>query len=143
MLPPLCGLGFFSLSRGGRALAASIMVVDDDAQQRRSLRLGLESFGFRAVEAAGGEEGLELLEARPVDLVITDLMMPGINGLALVRRLQQRFPELPVVLTSGYHLGRRQIEKAGLHVLAFVPKPYDLSELARFLHAKLTPLATG
>ncbi len=125
-------------------MAASILVVDDDAQQRRSLKLGLELSGFQTMEAAGGEEGLRLLEDHPVDLVITDLMMPGVNGLHFARRLQQRFPNLPVVLTSGYHLGRRQIEKAGLQVLAFVPKPYDLAELANFLHAKLTTrLAVG
>jgi CheY-like chemotaxis protein len=141
VLPPLCGPGFlfFEVS----AVPRRILVVDDDAAQRRSLSLGLRVCGFASVEASSGEEALSFLQADHVDLVITDLMMPGIGGLHFVRRLQTAFPQLPVVLMSGYHLGRRHIERAGLRVLAFVPKPYDIGELASFLHAKLATSAAS
>lgn len=143
-LPPLCGLGF-PLSTFLRSFEVSsrILVVDDDLQQRRSLSAGLRLEGFSPIEASGGEEAMRLLESQTVDLVITDLMMPGLNGLHFVRRLHARLPDMPVILTSGYHLGRKQIERAGLRVLAFVPKPYDLAELARFLHGNLIHSATG
>jgi DNA-binding NtrC family response regulator len=124
-------------------VSARILVVDDDLQQRRSLSIGLRVEGFSPIEASGGEDAMRLLESQSVDLVITDLMMPGLNGLHFVRRLQARMPELPVILTSGYHLGRKQIERAGLRVLAFVPKPYDLAELSSFLHAKLVHREAG
>jgi CheY-like chemotaxis protein len=118
-------------------------VVDDDAALRRSLSLGLRICGFASVEASSGEEALSLLQHGHVDLIITDLMMPGIGGLRFVRRLQTAFPQLPVVLMSGYHFGRRSIERAGLRVLAFVPKPCDIGELSRFLHTKLATAAAG
>ncbi len=120
-----------------------ILVVDDDLQQRRSLSLGLRLEGFFTIEASGGDEAMRLLESESFELVITDLMMPGLNGLHLVRRLHAQRPELPVILTSGYHLGRKQIERAGLRVLAFVPKPYDLAELSSFLHGKLDQRASA
>lgn len=114
-----------------------LLIVDDDAPQRRSLALGLRLMGFDALEAASGEEALTLLDHNQVNLAIVDLMMPGVNGLQLVRRLAFRYPGLPVVLTSGYHLGRRQLERVGANAIAFVPKPYSLDELSAFLHQKL------
>jgi CheY-like chemotaxis protein len=116
---------------------ARILIVDDDAPQRRSLALGLRLLGFSTLEAASGEEALGLLDVQRVDLAIVDLMMPGVNGLQLVRRLAFRHRGLPVVLTSGYHLGRRQLERVGVNAIAFVPKPFKLEELAEFLRQKL------
>jgi len=124
-------------------VALRILVVDDDMHERRSLALGLRIAGFSAVEAQSGADALTLLETRTFDLVITDLVMAGLSGVQLARLLHERFPDLPVVLTSGYELGRRQIERAGLSLLAFVPKPYDLADLTGFLHEKFARLATG
>jgi CheY-like chemotaxis protein len=120
-------------------LTLQILIVDDDMYERRSLALGLRVYGFAVTEASSSDEALALIPLHPFDAVITDLVMPGTSGLQLARTLQTKFPDLPVVLTSGYQLGRRQLERAGLKLLAFVPKPYDLAELAGFLHGKLSP----
>lgn len=118
-------------------MRSRILIVDDEANQRRTLGIGLRLEGFEALEAGDGEEALDLLDRETVDLAIVDLMMPGINGLDLARRLRFRHPHIRIVLTSAYHLSERQVERAGVGAVGFVPKPYDIGELAGFLRGKL------
>jgi DNA-binding NtrC family response regulator len=124
-------------------MRSRILIVDDDGPQRRSLCLGLSLAGFAAEEVGTGDQALAKMEMEDFDLAIVDLMMPGMSGVELVRRMQFRHPALPVVLTSGYHLGRQQVERVGLNTIAFVPKPFNLDELCQFLSCKLTPPARG
>lgn len=118
-------------------MAPHILIVDDEENHRRSLAIGLRLEGFVVSEAPDGEHALDWLEAHEPDLAIVDLMMPGINGLDLARRVRMRRPDVRVVLTSAYHLSERQLERAGVGVIAFVPKPYSMDELAVFLRSKL------
>ncbi len=129
----------WSVSRrpGKATMTSRILIVDDDGPQRRSLRLGLELAGFEAAAVPSADEALGVLELESFDLAIVDVMMPGVTGLQLVRRLQFRHADLPVVLTSGYHLARHHLERIGLNAVAFVPKPYNLVELTDFLRLKL------
>lgn len=125
-----------------------ILIVDDELNQRRSLAIGLRLEGFDVSEAHDGESALEVLARQPVDLAIVDLMMPGINGLDLARRMRFRHPEVRIVLTSAYHLSERQLQRAEIRVAGFVPKPYEMHELVGFLRAKMVApadvdLATG
>jgi CheY-like chemotaxis protein len=81
----------------------TVLVVDDEAAIRRVVRRALERDGAEVLEAEGGETALALLQwgADPVDLVITDLTMPGIGGLAMAEVLSVFRPELPVLAMSG------------------------------------------
>ena len=118
-------------------MSARILIVDDEDNQRKSLAIGLRLEGYQILEAPDGEAALEVLAAESVDLAIIDLMMPGINGLDLARRMRFRHPEVRVVLTSAYHLSERQLQRAEIRVLGFVPKPYAMEDLVGFLRAKL------
>lgn len=118
-------------------MSARILIVDDEENQRKSLAIGLRLEGYRVYEAADGESALAVLALEPVDLAIVDLMMPGINGLDLARRMRFRHPEVRVVLTSAYHLSERQLQRAEIRVLGFVPKPFEMEDLVGFLRAKL------
>ncbi len=119
-------------------MGARILIVDDEENHRKSLSIGLRLEGFEVVEAGDGEQALDMLERETgVDVAIVDLMMPGINGLDLARRLRFRCPEMKVVLTSAYHLSERQLERADVGAIGFVPKPYHLDELVRFLKTRL------
>lgn len=118
-------------------MSARILIVDDEENQRKSLAIGLRLEGYQIVEAADGEDALEVLGREEVDLAIVDLMMPGINGLDLARRMRFRHPEVRIVLTSAYHLSERQLERAEIRVLGFVPKPFVMDELVSFLRTKL------
>jgi DNA-binding response OmpR family regulator len=119
-------------------MGARILIVDDEDNHRKSLSIGLRLEGFEVVEAGDGEQALDLLERDAgVDVAIVDLMMPGINGLDLAKRLRFRRPEMKVLLTSAYHLNEEQLERADVGAIGFVPKPYHLDELVQFLKTRL------
>ena len=89
-----------------------ILIVDDEANHRRSLSISLRMEGFEVLEAADGEHALNTIADQPVDIVICDLMMPRVDGLELARRLRFAHPSTRVILMSAYHLTRAQIERA-------------------------------
>ena len=122
-------------------MSARILIVDDEENQRKSLAIGLRLEGYRVHEAADGESALALLALETIDLAIIDLMMPGINGLDLARRMRFRHPDVRVVLTSAYHLSERQLQRAEIRVLGFVPKPFEMADLVGFLRTKLPLLS--
>ena len=72
-----------------------------------------------------------------------DLMMPELNGLELARHIRQSFPHVRVVLSSAYHLSARQVERANCGAVAFVPKPYRVGELCRFLRSKAATVSSA
>ena len=106
-----------------------ILIVDDEANHRRSLSISLRMEGYEVVEAADGEHALVMLAEQPVDIVICDLMMPRIDGLELARRLRFAYPRTRVVLMSAYHLTRAQLERAQVGDIGFLPKPYEFAQL--------------
>lgn len=116
----------------------SVLIVDDELNLRRTLALGLRIEGFDAEAVGSGDAALAALARRTFDLALVDLMMPGVHGLELARRLRELHPSCRVVLTSAYHLSERQLVQADCGAIAFVPKPYDIDELARFLRSKLS-----
>jgi CheY-like chemotaxis protein len=84
--------------------SATILLVDDDEAVRRLARTLLIEEGFRVIEASNGAEALEVSSAHPepIDLLLTDLIMPKLNGLLLVGRLVQERPGIRVLYMSGY-----------------------------------------
>ncbi|HEX2942105.1 MAG TPA: ATP-binding protein [Rhodopila sp.] len=90
---------------GGPAVRgiARILLVDDDPLVRDSVTEQLEDLGHKVLSASGGTDALAILRARQaVDLMITDLAMPGMNGLALIREAREVLPQLPAILLTGY-----------------------------------------
>ncbi len=80
---------------------AKILVIDDDKDVRKALELVLSRAGHDVVLADRGEPGLERLREDGADLVITDIIMPGIDGVAVVNSIRAEFPGVPVVVISG------------------------------------------
>ncbi len=80
---------------------ALILVVDDDNQIRRMLRRILEKEGYEVVEAIDGDEAMRIYQERPVDLVITDLIMPKKEGIETIIELRRIFPEVKIIAISG------------------------------------------
>lgn len=114
-----------------------MLVVDDEDNQARVMAIGLRLEGFCVEIAGDAERALERLEHEAFDVAILDLMMPGKSGIALARVVRDKWPGTRVVLTSAYHLSEHQLVRADCGVVGFVPKPFDLTELARFLRSKL------
>lgn len=108
-----------------------VMVVDDEVNVRQAMQRVLEHNGYTVLTAANGREGLGLylLQREKVKVVVTDLMMPEMNGVALVRALRDLSPELPIFAATGLITGERQMELDTLRVTELLPKPYTSFEL--------------
>jgi CheY-like chemotaxis protein len=115
--------------------------VDDEDAQVRMLVAALRKEGFEATGTRDPDSVMDLLQHDVPDLALVDLMMPGLNGIELARKIRDGFPAVRVILTSAYHLSERQLSRADCGVVGFVPKPYVLPELADFLRAKIARLS--
>ena len=106
-----------------------VLVVDDDPTDSDVVRRYLEQAGCEVRLAADGADGLAEVAARRPDLVVLDLMMPGIDGLEVCRRLRRQWPDLPVVMLTA--LGEEADRVLGLEVGAddYVTKPFSPREL--------------
>jgi CheY-like chemotaxis protein len=80
---------------------ARVLVVDDQYLIRASMRATLEQAGHQVEEAADGEVALSMLGRRPVDIVVTDIVMPNLDGFGLIRRIRRRYPRIRLVVVSG------------------------------------------
>jgi len=101
-----------------------VLVVDDDPDVREYAVNVLEELGYAVLSAADGQAALSLLDAgTPVDLLFTDVVMPGLNGFEVARRAVKQFPELKVLFASGYVNGLPPVGK-------LLNKPYRPAQLA-------------
>ena len=109
----------------------TVLVVDDEEGLRSLVCRTLRAEGYGTLEAAHGAEALELMEnaAEPVDLVVTDVVMPGMDGRELGRRLAQRWPTLPILYISAYDVN--DIFRRGSPRLSapFLQKPFPAEGL--------------
>ena len=111
---------------------ATILVVDDEAGIRELIRKILQRERYSVLEAATAEEALGIAQKQPIDLLITDVMLPGIHGPELARRMQQAAPRLKTLFISGF-TGEEEIP-AGGH---FLTKPFTLAALLEKVRAAL------
>jgi DNA-binding NtrC family response regulator len=107
------------------ATKPTILVVDDEKNIRRTLRMVLEPEGYEVAEAESAEEALKLLEGEPVDLGIFDIRLPGMDGLALLSRARELWRELPVVVISGHADTSDVVDAVKRGATDFFSKPVD------------------
>jgi two-component system response regulator RegX3 len=120
--------------RFGTATGARLLLIDDDDGNREVLAYFLRRQGFVVSTAATGEEGLATIDAQAFDLVLLDLVMPGIGGLATLQAIRSRFPAavLPVVMVTGLDTADDVEAAVQLGADDYVSKPYQLADaLAR------------
>jgi two-component system response regulator (stage 0 sporulation protein F) len=109
--------------------ANSILIVDDQKRLRKGLARSLSQEDCRTLAASSGEEALRLLERTRVDLVITDLVMPGMDGMALVREMRKSALDVEVVIITAYGSAESMQEARELGVAHYLAKPFDLPNL--------------
>lgn len=107
----------------------NILVVDDEPLVSKSIQLLLQSDGHRVTPVSCGDEALTLLNDFHFDLVIMDFTMPGMNGDELAVAIKQRFPELPVVMTTAYAETITYSGKRLTGVDCLMGKPFSRQEL--------------
>ncbi len=109
----------------------SILVVDDEANIRRSLRSTLEAEGFAVLDAESAEKALEVLGAEPVDLALFDIRLPAMDGLALLDRARELWRDLPVVVMSGHADLSEAVDAMKRGACDFLEKPFELAPRPR------------
>ena len=117
-----------------------ILIIDDDNQFRTMLRQLLERNGYEIKEASGGKEGIELYRKSPTDLIITDLIMPGKDGIETIQEFKKDFPDIKIIAISG---GGRLVPQDYLHLAKMLgaqhtlTKPIELPELLKAIEELL------
>ena len=108
---------------------AKVLIVDDKQMMRDSVAATLRRAGFEAVAAAGGEAALEMIPRHRPAAVVTDLKMPGMDGLGLLEKLAQHEPQLPVVLMTAYATVDTAVRALQEGAFDYIQKPFEGDEL--------------
>lgn len=106
-----------------------ILVVDDDRDLRESIAEVLAGVDFTVSLAADGEAALELLGQRKIDLVLLDLVMPGLGGMEVMRRMRERLPRLPVIILTAFATVENAVEAMRQGAQDYVTKPFRVDTL--------------
>jgi CheY-like chemotaxis protein len=118
-----------------------VLLVEDDDDNRELMTEVLETAGYQVATAAGGAEGLRKLSEQAVDIVVTDVGMPGMGGLELARASKRIAPRVPVVVVTGYAEREDIMSARGREVDAVLVKPVDpdllTASVAALVKAKL------
>ena len=114
-----------------------ILLAEDDNSMREYLARALERTGYEVTPVDSGLAAMPLLESKTFDLLLTDIVMPGMDGTALAREVTRLYPDLPVVLTSGYSHVLAQESGHGFELLH---KPYSVKDPSRVLRRTVTKL---
>src|SRR5512145_1254229 len=107
----------------------TILIADDEQAVRSSLERLLEFESYRVIQAADGPSALDLVRDRPVDLVLLDIKMPGLDGLEVLAQIHREQPQLPVVIISGHGTIQTAVEATRLGAFDFIEKPIDADRI--------------
>ena len=123
----------------------TVLVVDDDRPMRALCRASLEEAGFRVLEAAGGEEALESVRAERPDLILLDIMMPGISGWEVTSALlaDRSTDQIPIIFISARRELADRVRAFGLGAQDYVTKPFDPTALAKTVAKTLAEIDRG
>ncbi len=107
----------------------TVLIIDDETNARAGLKRVLEHLGCSVIEAVSGSDGLEIFRKNKIDLVISDLRMPGDDGMSVLNSLQKEAPEIPVVLITAYGSGEAAKNALVKGAYDFISKPFDIDTI--------------
>ena len=107
----------------------SILIIDDEEIVRTSCQRILEPEGYSVKTADQGSNGLAVLESHPIDLVLTDLMMPDIDGIEVLRSIKEKWPETEVIIMTGYGTVKTAVRAMKIGVFDYLEKPFTPADL--------------
>ena len=114
---------------GGGSVSGTILVVDDERTLARAVKAFLQESGYEAEVAGNAEEALGLLETLRPDVVFSDVRLPGMDGIELLRRIRDFDPAIPVVIMTAYGTIEGAVQAVKLGAFDYLKKPVDLEEL--------------
>ena len=118
-------------------MAETILIVDDELNIRRVLERAFAKEGYQVHTAEGGHQALRLLAETPCDLMLTDVVMPDMTGLELLKRARQQHPNLQVVLMTAYGTIQTAVEAMRAGAYDFLTKPLDMETLRKVVRSAL------
>jgi DNA-binding NtrC family response regulator len=128
---PLRIIGSPPPPRGGGTILrkSDVLVVDDEELYRSALERILARVGYHVLTARDATEALAIVSSQPVDLVLCDVKMPGINGLELVRQIRDLTPDLPCIVITGYSSAENSVEALRAGAFWYLEKPFEQERL--------------
>jgi CheY-like chemotaxis protein len=111
-------------------MSRTILLAEDDEASRKLYRALLESEGYQVVDVGDGKAALEVLKNRSVDLLVTDVVMPGLTGIELLERARELHPELRVIVITGSRAAEIALGALRNRACDYLTKPFHLQELA-------------
>ena len=122
-------------------MSERLLIVDDEANMRWVLKEALSGSGYDVYVAATGEEALGAMAAAPADLVVLDLKLKGMDGLATLRRLLERWPDSVVIILTAYGTVATAVEAIQIGAADYLRKPFDVEEIGFKIRRALERLA--
>ncbi len=107
----------------------TILAVDDEPHMRRLLEISLRQAGYRALSAGNGREALELIQQQQIDLVVSDLHMPGMSGLQLLSAIRKQYERLPFIMVTAQGEIKTAVEAMKLGASDYILRPFELETL--------------
>src|SRR6516225_520567 len=106
-----------------------VLIIDDEKRHAEAIAESLERVGYECVIATSGAQGAKRIEEDDYDVILTDLRMDGMDGLAILRKAKQSLPDSEVVLITGYGDVKTAVEAIKEGAANYLSKPVDLAEL--------------
>ena len=122
-------------------MSYSILVVDDEDLTLRTISRGLREEGFEVFTATSGEDALKLFAEEKPDLTLLDIVLPGIDGVEVLRRMKQVNSAAIILMMSAYHMVDRAVEAMKLGAYDYLIKPFHLADMIATLHRASEMLA--
>ncbi len=119
-----------------------ILVVDDEEGLRVGLSKLLEDEGYAVECAEDGEKALEIVRSRHIDLMLTDMRMPGMSGIELLKQVRKIREDIGVIILTGYGEIESYIEAMNFGAMEYVSKPFKVNEL-KFIVSKILAMSTS
>lgn len=117
---------------------AKILVVDDEEDMRTTLAILLEAEGYTVITAMNGHGAMERLKKEPVDMVVSDIRMPDMDGIELLQQAKAVNPTIPVVMVTGYGSAELAVEAMKLGAFDYLQKPFDNERLYDVVRSALS-----
>jgi DNA-binding response OmpR family regulator len=114
-----------------------VLLVDDEEEFVTTLAERLEMRGFDPSIAISGDQALSMVQDKAFDLIVLDLMMPGIGGLEVMKQIKSADPEMPIILLTGQGSTKEGMEGMNQGAFDFLMKPLDIEELISQIHEAL------
>ena len=133
---------YWLMKMENRNRSKCILIIDDEEDLVWSISKALEKNRFKTLCVNNGDHALDIMAQQHVDVVISDIRMPGQNGLQLLPLIKNNFPETAVIIMSAFSSPEIQEEALSLGAIFFIEKPFDINFFRKLIHETLNQSVT-